>query len=135
MAVEVTRLSSALRDAEDDDAELKLNAALAVIDGIGPENEIEAMLASEMAVTHALIMKLIGRARLSSHDAQLENAGNMAIKLMRTFTAQTEALAKLRRGGEQTVRVEHVHIHPGSQAIVGNVNHSEVPGMGGGLKK
>jgi hypothetical protein len=32
-----------------------------------------------------------------------------------------EALAKLRRGGEQTVRVEHVHVHEGGQAIVGNV--------------
>src|SRR5262245_57428365 len=36
---------------------------------------------------------------------------NMAIKLLRTYTAQLEALAKLRRGGEQTVRVEHVHVH------------------------
>ena len=35
----------------------------------------------------------------------------MAIKLLRTYTAQLEALAKLRRGGEQTVRVEHVHVH------------------------
>ena len=30
-------------------------------------------------------------------------------KLLRTYTMQTEALAKLKRGGEQTVRVEHVH--------------------------
>ena len=35
----------------------------------------------------------------------------MAIKLPRTYTAQLEALAKLRRGGEETVRVEHVHVH------------------------
>jgi hypothetical protein len=40
---------------------------------------------------------------------------------------QMEALTKLRRGGEQTVRVEHVHVHNGGQAIVGNVNH---PGGG-----
>jgi hypothetical protein len=25
---------------------------------------------------------------------------------------------KLKRGGEQTVRVEHVHVYPGGQAIV-----------------
>ncbi len=31
--------------------------------------------------------------------------------LLRTYTAQIEALAKLRRGGEQRVRVEHVELH------------------------
>jgi len=40
---------------------------------------------------------------------------------LRTFTMQAETLAKLRRGGGQTVRVEHVHVHPGGQAIVGAV--------------
>jgi hypothetical protein len=43
------------------------------------------------------------------------------VKLLRTYTAQVEALAKLRRGGEQTVRVEHVHVHSGGQAIVESV--------------
>ena len=36
---------------------------------------------------------------------------------------QIEALAKLKRGGEQTVRVEHVHVYPGGQAIVGKVSN------------
>jgi hypothetical protein len=43
---------------------------------------------------------------------------------------QVEALAKLKRGGEQTVRVEHVHVHPGAQAIVGTLQH----GGGGALE-
>jgi hypothetical protein len=38
---------------------------------------------------------------------------------LRTFTLQAEALAKLQRGGEQVVRV--VHVHPGGQAVIGNV--------------
>jgi len=38
------------------------------------------------------------------------------------MTATVEALSKLRRGGSQTVRVEHVHVHNGGQAIVGNVS-------------
>ena len=58
--------------------------------------------------------------------------GNVASKLLRTYTAQVEALAKLRRKGEQKVRVEHVHVHPGGQAIVGAVNHTPGPGIGGG---
>jgi hypothetical protein len=43
---------------------------------------------------------------------------------------QTEALAKLKRGGEQTVRVEHVHVYPGGQAIVGAVSNRKVEGGG-----
>jgi hypothetical protein len=34
-----------------------------------------------------------------------------------------EALRKHRNGGNQKVVVEHVHVHNGGQAIVGNVSH------------
>jgi hypothetical protein len=81
------------------------------------------MLAGQMAVTHALAMELMGRAHRAEHIPQLEANGALATKLLRTYVAQVEALAKLRRGGEQTVRVEHVHVHPGGQAIVGSVTH------------
>jgi hypothetical protein len=92
------------------------------------------MLASQMAVTHALTMELLGRAKRAELVPQFESAGNMAVKLLRTYTAQLEALAKLRRGGEQTVRVEHVHVYPGAQAVVGNVTHERIP-EGGGTKE
>jgi hypothetical protein len=81
------------------------------------------MLASQMAVTHSLAMEMLGRARRVDQIPQVDCAGNLAVKLLRTYVAQTEALAKLRRGGEQVVRVEHVHVHSGGQAIVGNVTH------------
>ena len=38
-----------------------VNAALAVVDGLKPQNEIEAMLALQMAATHALTMKFSAR--------------------------------------------------------------------------
>jgi hypothetical protein len=34
---------------------------------------------------------------------------------------QVETLRRLRHGGDQYVRVEHVHVSDGGQAIVGNV--------------
>jgi len=95
-----------------------------------PKDEIEAMLASQMVVTHSLAMEFLGRAKRAGHIPQLDASGNLAVKLLRTYTAQVEALAKLRRGGEQTVRVEHVHVHSGGQAIVGNV----APGGGASLE-
>jgi hypothetical protein len=103
--------------------EVALNAALAVLDGVRPRDEIEGMLAAQMSVTHSLAMELLSRAKHAELVPQFESAGNMAVKLLRTYTAQAEALAKLRRGGEQMVRVEHVHVYPGGQAVVGNVNH------------
>ena len=43
---------------------------------------------------------------------------------------QAETLAKLQRGGEQVVKV--VHVHPGAQAIVGNVVTGASCGAEGG---
>jgi hypothetical protein len=98
-----------------------MNGLLAAVDGAEAKDEIEAMLATQMAVTHSLAMEFLGRAKRAEHIPQLEASANFAVKLLRTYTAQAEALAKLRRGGEQTVRVEHVHVYPGGQAIVGSV--------------
>jgi hypothetical protein len=75
--------------------------------------------ASQMAVTHALAMDMLGRARQSPTVPYMQVCATLATKLQRTFVQQVETLAKLRRGGEQKVRVEHVHVHPGGQAIVG----------------
>jgi hypothetical protein len=68
-------------------------------------------------------MEFLGRAERSE---QLEASSNFAVKLLRTYTAQVDSLVKLRRGGEQTVRVEHVHVYPGGQAIVGSVTPAGV---------
>lgn len=110
--------------------EERINAALAVVDGIQPRDEVEAMLAVQMAATHSLMMQMASNAVRSEMVNHLEAAGNLAVKLARTFTAQVEALAKLRKPPEQRVVVEHkhVHVHPGAQAVVGNVTHT-----GGGV--
>lgn len=103
------------------------NAMLAAVQGTEPGDEVEAMLAVQMVATHNLAMNLLLKAKAAEFaEATAAHAG-MAVKLMRTFTAQTEALAKLRRGGEQKVTVEHVHVYAGGQAVVGHVT-----GPGGG---
>jgi hypothetical protein len=43
--------------------------------------------------------------------------------LSRTYAALLEALNRHRGKGQQKVTVEHVHVHPGGQAIVGAVTH------------
>ena len=111
------------------DAEQKINAALAVLDGIRPRDEVEAMLVAQMVVTHAVAMDYLTRTQKAELIQAAEFTSNFACKLLRAFAAQTEALGKLRRGGEQVVKVEHVHVHAGGQAVVGAVT-----GIGG-LKK
>jgi hypothetical protein len=64
-------------------------------------------------------MEMLGRARRAELLVQMQTYGAMAVKLLRTFTAQTEALAKLKRGGEQTVRAEHVDVYPGARQSSG----------------
>ena len=44
-----------------------------------------------------------------------------AARLMRAYSVQVETLRRLRHGGDQYVRVEHVHVNDGGQAVIGNV--------------
>jgi hypothetical protein len=44
-----------------------------------------------------------------------------AAKLSKAFAMLAEALANRRDRGRRFVRVEHVHVHAGGQAIVGSV--------------
>lgn len=106
----------------------EVDAVFAVLDGAEPQNEIEAMLVIQMAVTHILTMRSARLLAGSKEMPQQDSNGLALHRLSRTFTTQIDALAKLRRGGEQKVTVEHVHVYPGGQAIVGNVTQS--PGSG-----
>ena len=99
------------------------NAALAAVDAIRPADEIEAMLALEMIATHETAMDMLMRAKHADLTPTLQECGSLAVKLLRTYTAQVEALARLRRGGEQRVIVQHVNVNEGGQAIVGAVSH------------
>ena len=126
MDAELTRLLTLFRDREGGIDLRAGNAALAVIDGIKPQNEIEAMLAAQIAVTHALTMKFSARLYSGNIETipQQDSAALTLSRLQRAFTTQLETLSNMRRGGRQKVIVEHVHVYPGGQAIVGNVTHT-----------
>ena len=51
--------------------------------------------------------------------------GSAAARLMRAYAAQVEILRRLRHGGQQFVRVEHVHVNDGGQAVIGNVKKED----------
>lgn len=120
-ALSIIEMATRDRHAEPGESLGKVNAALAFIGALEPRDEVEGALAIQMACNHALATEMLWRAKSSSALDHVMQFGNMAVKLQRTFTAQIEALARMRGGANQSVRVEHVHVHEGGQAIVGNV--------------
>ena len=103
--------------------ESELNFMLAVVKGIEPRDQVEAMLAAQMAAVHNATMTFARRLNHVENIPQQDSAERTFNKLARTFAAQVEALKRYRSAGEQTVRVEHVTVNEGGQAIVGNVSH------------
>lgn len=79
------------------------------------------MLATQMVVTHIAATSALRRLNGSETVSVQDSNGNLAVKLLRIFTTQVEALQRYRGKGQQKVTVEHVHVHPGGQAIVGAV--------------
>jgi hypothetical protein len=111
--------------------QVEFNAALAVIAGVQPKDEIEAILAAHMALANIALLDLFARTRgsIAGHRYEgdgikrLDVLGNLTNKFMRTYTMQVETLSRKRRKGEQTIKVKHVHVYAGGQAVVGNVSH------------
>jgi hypothetical protein len=99
----------------------QLNQTLALIRGIGPQDPVEGMLAVQMAAIHTATLSYARRTAIADTFMESGFAEKAFNRLSRTFVAQMDALKKYRTGGEQKMVVEHVHVHEGGQAIVGNV--------------
>lgn len=110
-----------------------LNQLIPILHSIKPRDALETMLAVQMTGIHNVAMNCIMRAMIPEQTFEgRESNLTYATRLLRTFTAQMEALQKYRgKGTQQKVIVEHVHVHKGGQAIVGAVN-SQGKGGGGG---
>jgi hypothetical protein len=101
--------------------ELAVNAALAAVNAIEPKDEVEGMLAAQMAATHHLALDMMQRAGRADYLHKVGVYGNLGAKFLRAFTAQLDALQRYRGKGQQKIVVERVNVGDGGQAIVGNV--------------
>jgi hypothetical protein len=97
---------------------------LSVVTGIKPNDQLEAMLAAQMAAVHFATMTFARQLARVETLPQQDSAERAFNKLARTFAAQVEALKRYRTGGEQKVTVQHVSVSEGGQAIVGNVTQA-----------
>jgi hypothetical protein len=111
--------------------EKTVNFMLAVVKGIEPRDQIEAMLGAQMAAVHMASMTFARRLANVENIPQQDSAQIAFNKLTRTFAAQVEVLKRYRSGGEQKMTVQHQHVHvgEGGQAIIGDVN---TPALGVG---
>src|SRR2546429_4858636 len=80
--------------------ERELNFSLAVVKGAKPKDQMEAMLAAQMAAVHMATMALAPRLANVKNVAQQDSAERALSKLARTFAAQV-----VRRGCSSIARV------------------------------
>jgi hypothetical protein len=109
----VNRVTNALwrGHCDSDEQTRQVKAMLAVMIGMKPRDG-----------AHSAAMECYRRAMIGdqSFETRRENL-TQASKLSRTYAALTEALDRHRGKGQQRFTVEHVNVHAGGQAIVGDV--------------
>ena len=117
-----------LKNSDTEEAKKQRSATVAALIGIEPKDELEGMLAAQLLACHNASMECYRRAMIGEQtfEGRRENL-SQANKLSRTYATLLESLNRHRGKGAQKVTVEHVHVHEGGQAIVGNV---ESPGGG-----
>lgn len=98
-----------------------MNFVLSMVRGIEPRDQLEAMLAIQMAAVHNATMTFARRLAHVENIQQQDSAERALNKLARTFTTQIEALKRYRSTGEQKVTVQHVTVNDGGQAVIGHV--------------
>ena len=104
------------------------SATVAALAGIGPKDELEGMMAAQLIAAHNAAMECYRRAMIAEQtfEGRRENLAQ-ANKLSCTYAVLLDALNRHRGKGQQSVTVEHVHVHAGGQAVVGVVG---TPGGG-----
>jgi hypothetical protein len=91
-----------------------------ILEGAKPQGEVECALVIQMACTHGVAMAVLKRLG-GAHGLNVAVIASTASRLLRAYTTQVESLRRLRNGGSQFVRVEHVHVNDGGRAVIGAV--------------
>jgi len=106
----------------EDETNKRIEAVIALFNGIEPQGTVEEMLATQMVAAHSAAMDCLRWAMLKKQTFEgREQNLKHAAKFMSIYTHQLEVLDKHRGKGQQKVTVEYVNVEPGGQAIVGHV--------------
>ena len=117
VANQTTRTLWFFADSDPEEIRRERHAAVDALMGIKPGDELEGMIAAQLIACHNASMECYRRAMIRGQTFEgRREALSQANKLSRTYAALLDALNR-----PQKVTVEHVHVHEGGQAIVGNV--------------
>ena len=110
-------------DLGDKGAVAKARAGIAAMKGIGPDDVIGDMVAAQLVAAHEATIRCYKLAAVPDQPFPVvQECLSQANKLSRTTAALVEALNRHRgKSGQQTVRVEHVTVKDGGQAVIGPV--------------
>jgi hypothetical protein len=109
---------------------IELTNVLSEVLELAPKDSVEGRLAAQMVSTHKVAMDLLAKGIRGEQSIELADFYlRHSERLMRLFSLQVESLNRYRGRApiQQKMTVEHVHVHEGAQAIVGNVT---APGKG-----
>ena len=94
----------------EDERGARMTAAMLMLQGIKPADELEGMLATQMVATHSAAMDCMRRAMADGQAfAVREQNLRLAAKLLALGTRQVETLDRHRGKGLQKMTVKHVH--------------------------
>ena len=105
--------------------EATLNAALALVNSVQPQTELEALLAVQIVATGFSGIRFLRQSQHLMDEPYIGLYGGYAMKLLRLEQELIQTLDRHRRGHKQTVEVRHVHLHDGAQGVFGIVNENE----------
>jgi hypothetical protein len=111
---------------------------------INADNDIEQLLAEQLAAAHRLAMSFAARSVLHAQNSEFAHLSGIArvtnaqeatrfagasARMVLAFNDGLRTLQRMRSGGRQTVVVQHVTVADGAQAIVtGSVNAQDREG-------
>lgn len=111
-----------------DERKAMVLSVAALVGGLAPVDVAESALCAQMVACHEFGMRLLGRAAHQSDDEISGALATRALRLLGAYRAGLEALDRHRsRGKSRTVRIEHVHVNAGGQAIIGAVGIPSTP--------
>jgi hypothetical protein len=112
-------------------ADVLVTAANALAE-MQPSSAMEFMLAAQMIALNDAIFLFMYQATLDETSlVKRDFYTEKVCKLMGVWMQQADCMMRLKgKTGRQKVTVEHVHVHSGGQAIVGEVSAPRTPGEG-----
>jgi hypothetical protein len=113
-------LINLIANRDGDDVGSALNKSITLIAASDPKNQLELMLATQLAMTHITLGKSAQLLDQNYSDVQTINSlGNLYTKLSRLGIDQINTLERMKGKGQQKIIVEKINIEAGGQAAIG----------------